>query len=47
VPVNDAVNALGTGRAVYVSITLNQAELFNEVLSGKYNDLVARAGRIQ
>ncbi len=44
VTVSDAVNALATVRAVYVSATLNQAVLFNDVLSGKYNDLEVRTG---
>lgn len=44
VTVSDAVNALATVRAVYVSATLNQAVLFDDVLSGKYNDLEVRTG---
>lgn len=44
VTVSDAVNALATVRAVYVSATLNQPVLFNDVLSGKYNDLEVRTG---
>lgn len=44
VTVSDAVNALATVRAVYVSATLNQAVLFEDVLAGKYNDLEVRAG---
>ncbi|WP_115788283.1 Gfo/Idh/MocA family protein [Arthrobacter silvisoli] len=44
VTISDAVNALATVRAVYVSATLNQAVLFNEVLSGRYNDLEVRTG---
>lgn len=44
VTVSDAVNALATVRAVYVSATLNQAVLFEDVLAGKYNDLEVRTG---
>jgi UDP-N-acetyl-2-amino-2-deoxyglucuronate dehydrogenase len=44
VTVSDAVNALATVRAVYVSATLNQAVLFDDVLAGKYNDLEVRTG---
>ena len=44
VTVTDAVNALAAVRAVYVSATLNQPVLFEDVLAGKYNDLVARTG---
>ncbi|MBT2514814.1 Gfo/Idh/MocA family protein [Arthrobacter sp. ISL-30] len=44
VTVSDAVNALATVRAVYVSATLNQPVLFEDVLAGKYNDLEVRTG---
>jgi UDP-N-acetyl-2-amino-2-deoxyglucuronate dehydrogenase len=44
VTVSDAVNALACVRAVYVSATLNQAVLFEDVLAGKYNDLEVRTG---
>lgn len=44
VTVSDAVNALAAVRAVYVSATLNQAVLFDDVLAGKYNDLEVRTG---
>jgi len=44
VTVTDAVNALATVRAVYISATLNQAVLFEDVLAGKYNDLEVRTG---
>jgi UDP-N-acetyl-2-amino-2-deoxyglucuronate dehydrogenase len=44
VTVSDAVNALAAVRAVYVSATLNQAVLFEDVLAGKYNDLEVRTG---
>jgi len=44
VTVSDAVNALATVRAVYVSATLNQTVLFDDVLAGKYNDLEVRTG---
>lgn len=44
VTVSDAVNALATVRAVYVSATLNQAVLFEDVLAGKYNDLEVHTG---
>ncbi|MDQ0635588.1 UDP-N-acetyl-2-amino-2-deoxyglucuronate dehydrogenase [Arthrobacter pascens] len=44
VKVSDAVNALATVRAVYVSATLNEAVLFDDVLAGKYNDLEVRTG---
>lgn len=44
VTVSDAVNALATVRAVYVSATLNQAVLFEDVLAGKYNELEVRTG---
>ncbi|WP_309108070.1 Gfo/Idh/MocA family oxidoreductase [Arthrobacter sp.] len=44
VTVTDAVNALAAVRAVYVSATLNQPVLFEDVLGGKYNDLVAQTG---
>lgn len=44
VTVTDAVNALATVRAVYISATLNQAVVFEDVLAGKYNDLEVRTG---
>jgi predicted dehydrogenase len=44
VTVSDAVNALAAVRAVYVSATLNQPVLFEDVLSGKYNDLEVHTG---
>lgn len=44
VTVSDAVNALATVRAVYVSATLNQPVLFEDVIAGKYNDLEVRTG---
>ncbi|WP_426998028.1 Gfo/Idh/MocA family protein [Pseudarthrobacter sp. N5] len=44
VTVSDAVNALAAVRAVYVSATLNQPVLFEDVLAGKYNDLEVRTG---
>ncbi|XAS68729.1 Gfo/Idh/MocA family oxidoreductase [Micrococcaceae bacterium Sec5.7] len=44
VTVSDAVNALATVRAVYVSATLNEPVLFDDVLAGKYNDLEVRTG---
>lgn len=44
VTVSDAVNALATVRAVYVSATLNQPVLFEDVLAGKYNHLEVRTG---
>jgi UDP-N-acetyl-2-amino-2-deoxyglucuronate dehydrogenase len=44
VTVSDAVNALATVRAVYVSATLNQPVLFEDVLAGKYNDLQVHTG---
>ena len=44
VTVSDAVNALATVRAVYVSATLNQTVLFDDVLAGKYNDLEVHTG---
>jgi predicted dehydrogenase len=44
VTVSDAVNALAAVRSVYVSATLGQPVLFNDVLAGKYNDLEVRTG---
>ena len=44
VTVSDAVNALAAVRAVYVSATLGQPVLFDDVLAGKYNDLEVRTG---
>lgn len=44
VTVSDAVNALAAVRSVYVSATLNQPVLFDDVLAGKYNDLEVRTG---
>lgn len=44
VTVSDAVAALATVRAVYVSATLNQAVRFDDVIAGKYNDLEVRTG---
>ncbi|WP_427173431.1 Gfo/Idh/MocA family protein [Arthrobacter sp. 92] len=44
VTVSDAVNALAAVRAVYVSATLNQPVMFEDVLAGKYNDLEVRTG---
>ena len=44
VTVSDAVNALAAVRSVYVSATLGQPVLFEDVLAGKYNDLEVRTG---
>lgn len=44
VTVSDAVNALAAVRSVYVSATLGQPVLFDDVLAGKYNDLEVRTG---
>ncbi|NYE96163.1 putative dehydrogenase [Psychromicrobium silvestre] len=42
VSVSDAVNALACVRAVYLSATLGKAVRFDDVLSGKYNDIEVR-----
>lgn len=39
VTISDAVLALAAVRAVYVSATLHQSVLFDDVLAGRYNDL--------
>jgi UDP-N-acetyl-2-amino-2-deoxyglucuronate dehydrogenase len=44
VTVSDAVNALAAVRSVYVSATLGQPVLFEDVLAGKYNDLEVHTG---
>lgn len=44
VTITDAVHALAAVRAVYISATLNQPVLFDDVLAGKYNDLQVRTG---
>jgi len=45
VSVSDAVLALATVRAVYVSATLGKAVLFEDVVAGKYNDVTVRTER--
>ncbi|WP_285725593.1 Gfo/Idh/MocA family protein [Psychromicrobium xiongbiense] len=40
VRVSDAVNALACVRAVYISATLGRSVLFDDVLAGKYDDVV-------
>lgn len=42
VSISDAVLALAAIRAVYVSATLHQAVLFDDVVAGRYNDLEVR-----
>jgi UDP-N-acetyl-2-amino-2-deoxyglucuronate dehydrogenase len=44
VTISHAVQALAAVRAVYVSATLNQPVLFDDVVAGKYNDLQVRTG---
>ena len=44
VTVRDAVIALATVRALYVSATLGQPVLINEVLAGKYDDVDVQTG---
>ncbi|HSO15914.1 MAG TPA: Gfo/Idh/MocA family oxidoreductase [Arthrobacter sp.] len=44
VTVDDAIMALGTVRALYVSATLRQPVLIADVLAGKYNDVDVRTG---
>jgi predicted dehydrogenase len=44
VTVRDAVTALATVRALYVSATLGQPVLIDEVLAGKYDDLDVQTG---
>ncbi|MDO5863157.1 gfo/Idh/MocA family oxidoreductase [Paenarthrobacter ureafaciens] len=44
VRIEDAVTALGTVRALYVSATLGKPVLIADVLAGKYNDVQVRAG---
>jgi predicted dehydrogenase len=46
VTVTDAVNALAAVRAVYVSATLNQPVLFEDVVAGKYNDVLVHTGTV-
>lgn len=45
VTVSDAMSALATIRAVYISSTLGHPVLYEDVISGKYNDLTVRTGR--
>lgn len=44
VTVRDAVTALATVRALYVSATLGQPVLIDEVLAGRYDDVDVRTG---
>lgn len=44
VTVDDAIMALGTVRALYVSATLRKPVLIADVLAGKYNDVDVRTG---
>lgn len=44
VTVRDAVTALATVRALYVSATLGQPVLIDEVLAGKYDDVDVQTG---
>ncbi|MBT2250302.1 Gfo/Idh/MocA family oxidoreductase [Arthrobacter sp. BHU FT2] len=44
VTITQAVHALAAVRAVYVSATLNQPVLFEDVLAGKYDDLEVQTG---
>lgn len=44
VTVDDAIVALGTVRALYVSATLQRPVLIADVLAGKYNDVDVRTG---
>ncbi|MCP8999814.1 Gfo/Idh/MocA family oxidoreductase [Pseudarthrobacter sp. RMG13] len=44
VTVRDALTALATVRALYVSATLGQPVLIDDVLAGKYNDVAVRTG---
>jgi UDP-N-acetyl-2-amino-2-deoxyglucuronate dehydrogenase len=44
VTVTHAVHALAVVRAVYVSATLNQPVLFDDILAGKYDDLELSTG---
>jgi UDP-N-acetyl-2-amino-2-deoxyglucuronate dehydrogenase len=45
VRVSDAVLALATVRAVYVSSTLGRPVLFDDVVAGKYNNIKVRTGK--
>ena len=44
VTIRDAVTALATVRALYLSSTLGQPVLLADVLDGKYNDTEVRTG---
>ncbi|MFF1829261.1 Gfo/Idh/MocA family protein [Paenarthrobacter sp. NPDC058040] len=44
VTIQDAITALGTVRALYVSATLGKPVLIADVLAGKYNDVQVRTG---
>jgi predicted dehydrogenase len=44
VTIRDAVTALATVRGLYVSATLGQPVRIDDVLAGKYNDVVLRTG---
>lgn len=45
VRITDAVLALATIRAVYISSTIEETVLFEDVLAGKYNDITVRTGK--
>ncbi|WP_404595301.1 hypothetical protein [Paenarthrobacter histidinolovorans] len=44
VTIEDAVRALATVRALYVSATLGRPVLIADVVAGKYNDVEVRTG---